>query len=87
MAKDKRAVSKTTVAVKKDDAKPGFGKRTSKWFRDMKGELNKVSWPTAKTTTNNTVVTLTMTIGSAVVLWGFDELAQLAVKALLTLAG
>jgi preprotein translocase subunit SecE len=91
MAEDKQkktAVSRTKAeAVKKDDVKPGFFKRIGRWFHDMKVELKKVSWPSRKDVTNNTVVTVVMTLLTAVVLWGFDELAQLVVRALLTLAG
>ena len=77
----------TTVAVKKDDAKPGFFKRIGKWFREMKSELKKVIWPTGKQLANNTLISLGMIVASGIVIWGFDELASLFVRALLTLAG
>jgi preprotein translocase subunit SecE len=53
----------------------------------MKSELKKVIWPTRKTLTNNTLVALGMMVISAVLVWGFDELAQMLVRALFTLAG
>jgi preprotein translocase subunit SecE len=89
MAEEKKTAvpAKAVEAVKKDDAKPGFFKRVGKWFRDMRSELKKVVWPTGKDLTNNTLVTLFMTVVSAILLWGFDELAQMAVKALIALAG
>jgi preprotein translocase subunit SecE len=92
MAEEKKAAqaavpAKAVEAVKKDDAKPGFFKRVGKWFREMRSELKKVVWPTGKDLTNNTLVTLFMTVVSAILLWGFDQLAQMAVKALLLLAG
>jgi preprotein translocase subunit SecE len=89
MAEEKKTAvpAKAVEAVKKDDAKPGFFKRVGKWFRDMRSELKKVVWPTGKDLTNNTLVTLFMTVISAILLWGFDELAQMAVKALIALAG
>ena len=37
--------------------------------------------------TNNTLVSVVMMVASAIVLWGFDWLANALVKALLTLAG
>ena len=77
----------TTVAVKKDDTKLGFFQRIGKWFREMKSELKKVIWPTGKQLTNNTLIALGMMIASSIVIWCFDEVAQLLVKALLTLAG
>jgi len=75
------------AAVKREEGKPGFFKRVSKWFREMKSELKKVIWPTPKQTLNNTVVSLVVIFASAVVLWGFDSLAQAAVKALISIAG
>ncbi len=90
MADEKKtnsAPAKPVTAVKKDDAKPGFFKRIGKWFREMKSELKKVIWPTKKTLFNNTLVSLVMMVASAVVIWGFDELAQMLVRALFMLAG
>ncbi len=79
MAEEKKvstAPAKAVTAVKKDDAKPGFFKRVQKWFREMKSELKKVIWPTPAVLAKNTVV-----------LWGFDELAQMLIRALFTLVG
>ncbi len=89
MAEEKKATApaKAVEAVKKDDTKPGFFKRVGKWFRDMRSELKKVVWPTPHDFGNNTLVSLSMVVFSAIVIWGFDELAQMAVKALLMLAG
>ena len=90
MAEEKKAAvapAKAVTAVKKDDVKPGFFKRVGKWFRDMKSELKKVIWPTPKSLTNNVLISLGMMVASAVVIWGFDELAQMLVKALFTLVG
>lgn len=89
MAEEKKSAvpTKAVEAVKKDDVKLGFFKRVGKWFRDMRSELKKVVWPTPKDVTNNTLVTIAMTLVSALFIWGFDELAQMAVKALIALAG
>ena len=90
MAEEKKvnaAPAKAVTAVKKDDTKLGFFKRIGKWFREMKSELKKVIWPTGKTLTNNTLIALSMMVISAVLVWGFDELAQMLVRALFTLAG
>ena len=81
-------VQKNAVtAVKKDETKPGFFKRIGKWFREMKSELKKVIWPTPKALMNNTLISIGMMVSSAVVIWGFDELAQMLVRALFNLAG
>ena len=90
MAEEKKtnaAPTKAVTAVKKDEAKPGFFKRVGKWFREMKSELKKVIWPTGKTLFNNTAISVGVMLASAVVLWGFDELAQMLVRALFTLVG
>ena len=86
MAKDEKVVASTN-AVKKENKKLGFGKRVAKWFREMKSELKKVVWPTRKHIINNTVVALVVMVLSAVVIWGFDELAQMIVKAVISIAG
>jgi preprotein translocase subunit SecE len=90
MAEQKKrgsAPSKAVTAVKKDDTKPGFFKRVGRWFREMKSELKKVIWPTSKQLTKNVGISLGVMVASAIVLWGFDELATMLVNALLTLAG
>ena len=90
MAEEKKtntAPAKAVTAVKKDDTKPGFFKRAVKWFREMKSELKKVIWPNGKTLFNNTAISVAVMLASAVVLWGFDELAQMLVRALFTLIG
>ena len=90
MAEERKAnaaPTKAVTAVKKDDKKPGFFKRIGKWFREMKSELKKVVWPTKKELTKNTLVSLAMMVASAIVIWGFDEIAQMLIRALLTLAG
>ena len=90
MAEEKKtnaAPTKAVTAVKKDDSKPGFFKRIGKWFREMRSELKKVIWPTRKTLVKNTLIAVGVMVAAAIVVWGFDELAQMLVKALFTLAG
>ena len=87
MAKEK-AVTTTTNAVKKEDVKKlSFFKRIAKWWREMKSELKKVIWPTPKQTLNNTIAALVVMAISAVVIWGFDEIAQMIVRAVISIAG
>lgn len=88
MANNDKAVTTTTTAVKKETGKKlGFGQRLAKWWREMKSELKKVVWPTKKQTVNNTAVSLVVMVASAIVIWAFDEVAQLIVKAVINLAG
>ena len=75
----------STNAVKKAETKLPFGKRVSKWFREMRSETKKVIWPTPKQVVNNTGVALGMMTVSALVLWGFDTLAKLGVQTLIDL--
>ena len=87
MAKEK-AVAPTTNAVKKEDVKKlSFFKRVQKWFREMRSELKKVIWPTPKQTAKNTGVALVVMAISAVVIWGFDKIAQVIVEAVISIAG
>ena len=90
MAEEKKrssAPSKAVTAVKKDDVKPGFFQRIVRWFREMKSKLKKVIWPTPQTLGKNVLISLGVMFASAIVLWGFDELATMLVNGLLTLAG
>ena len=85
---EKKAVTTTTNAVKKEDVKKlSFFKRIAKWWREMKSELKKVIWPTPKQTLNNTIAALVVMAISAVVIWGFDEIAQMIVRAVISVAG
>ena len=83
MAEEKKtnaAPAKAVTAVKKEDAQTGFFQRVGKWFREMKSELKKVIWPTPKALRNNTLISLGMMMVSAVVIWGFDQIAQMVVR-------
>ena len=88
MAKAKEdAVRRSTDPVKKVDS-PSKGKitqRIAQWFRDLKSELKKVVWPTRSQTINNTIVALVVIVLAAVVIWGFDTLAQEGIKAIVSL--
>ena len=74
-------------ANKKENFFVRAGKRVSRWFREMKSELKKVVWPTKEQTAKNTLVALVVMVISAIVIWGFDEIAQMIVKAVISIAG
>ena len=83
MAEEKKvnaAPAKAAVAVKKDNTKLTFFQKVEKGFREMKSELKKVVWPTKKALRNNTLVSVGMMLVSAVVVWGFDQIAQMVVR-------
>ena len=87
MAKEK-PVTTSTNAVKKEDVKKlSFFKRIAKWWREMKSELKKVIWPTRKALVQNSLISVGVMLVSAVVLWGFDRLAEMLVRVLFMLAG
>ena len=45
-----------------------MGRSIAKWFRELRSELKKVVWPTAKQTVNNTaVVIVTVVIVGAII--------------------
>ena len=65
---------------KKSGAKKPNG--VIKYFKDLKSEINKVTWPSWNKVLNNTIVVLIGMCVSGVVIWGIDS----ALTALLKLA-
>ena len=59
-----KAVEKQTdkKVAKKDTKKLGFFKKAIKFLRECKGEIKKISWPTAKQTTKNFGVVLAVIV-------------------------
>ena len=72
-----------TKAKKKKKDKPGLIARIKRWFREMRSELKKVVWPTRKQLINNVIVAIVVIVCSGIVIWAFDQVASLAVKALI----
>jgi preprotein translocase subunit SecE len=46
--------------------------RLSGFFKGVKSELKKVSWPTKKELTNNTIVVIVVVALMTLVVWGLD---------------
>ena len=84
-AADKPAKAEKKKDAKPADKKPGVFARIGKWFKDMKGELKKVQWPTRKQTINNTLIVIACVIVVGVFIWIFDYIAGSAIDVLLTL--
>lgn len=69
-----------TKKVEKDDKVsksankkgPGLGKRVGKFFRDTKGEFNKIIWPTFPAVVRNTCITLAVCILLGLVISAVD---------------
>ena len=70
---------------KKSDKKPGIFARAAKWLKEMKSELKKVQWPTAKQTVNNTAIVLICVIIVGLFIWIFDFVANSAIEVITTL--
>ena len=85
MSENEKVVQTEKKSEKK--SKPGIFGRIIKWFRELKSELKKVQWPTAKQTVNNTVIVILCVVVVAVVIGAFDALATAVVDAVLTLFG
>ena len=83
-AAQKESVSsdKKAKAPKKKDKKPN---RVLRWLKDLKGELKKVTWPSAKDTAKNVGVVIVCVIIVGICIWVFDYLAHAVVGALLKL--
>ena len=62
--------------------KPGFFSKIARSFRDMKGEMKKVVWPSRKQVINNTMIVLAFVAVSGVFIWGLDSILSFAIKAL-----
>lgn len=64
---------------------PGLGKRVGKFFRDTKGEFNKIIWPTFPAVVRNTGVTLAMCVLLGLIICvvdiGLSALIELMVEA------
>lgn len=64
-------------------SKPGFFKRLAKSFRDMKGEVKKIVWPTKSSIINNTIVVIVVCAVFGICIWGFDAVLSWLVQVVL----
>jgi len=62
------------------EKKPGFFARMSRSFRDMRGEMKKVVWPTKKQVINNTLVVMAAVAISAIFIGGLDSILGLIIR-------
>ena len=73
---------KAKTPDKKKDKKPN---RVLRWLKDLRGELKKVTWPSAKDTAKNVAVVIVCVLVVGVMIWIFDWVVKLVVEALLNL--
>ncbi len=68
---------------KNNEKKNGFFSRVGKFFREIRAELNKISWPTFAEVVKNTIITLVAVaiIGTFIGLldWGISSLRDWAI--------
>ena len=81
VSSDKKAKD---VKKKKDAKKPN---RVLRWFKDLRGELKKVTWPSVKDVIKNVGIVIMCVLIVGVCIWVFDWLARAVVDALLKLFG
>ncbi len=62
------------------EKKPGFFARMSRSFRDMRGEMKKVVWPTRKQVVNNTLVVMAAVAISAIFIGGLDSILGIILR-------
>jgi len=60
--------------VKKNNAFVGFFKKLAKFFRDCKGEIKKIVWPTPKTVFKNMGVVLVTILVLGLFIFGLDTI-------------
>jgi len=54
--------------------------KIARTFKDMKGEVKKVVWPSKKQVLNNSIIVFIMLIISAIFIGGIDELLVLLLQ-------
>ena len=65
--------------------KPNIFQRWARSFKDMRGEMKKVVWPTKKQVLQNTVVVLIAVLVVGAFIWIFDAISNLVVQWLIGL--
>ncbi len=79
---DNKNLEKKEVAKKKSD-KPSIWQKISKFFREYKSELKKISWPTLPEVIRNSLVTIAVVAIVGLFIWGVDTVLTLGRQALL----
>ena len=70
-----------------ENKKENFFKRTwgkvTRYFRELRSELKKVSWPTPKQVVKNTLIVVACVLVVGVFIWLFDFVAGVSINALI----
>lgn len=78
---DNKNLEKKEVAKK--EKKDGLGKKISKFFREYKSELKKISWPTLPEVIKNSLVTIVVVLIVGLFIWVVDTALTFGRDALL----
>ena len=57
--------------------------KVAKYFRELRSELKKVTWPSVQTVLKNTLVVAACVLCVGVFIWLFDFVAQVGITALI----
>ena len=82
MPRASRLVETRDARKARTPAGAGFFGRTAQFLRDVRAEMRRVSWPTAKNVQNTTIITLIAVIFFAVYLFAVDQLWTFALTRL-----
>lgn len=80
---DNKNLEKKEVAKK--EKKDGLGKKISKFFREYKSELKKISWPTFPEVIKNSLVTVVVVLIVGAFIWIVDSVLTLGRNAVLSI--
>ena len=69
------------------DSKPRVTERVQEYFKDTRGELRKVNWPSRQQATNLTLIVLAVTAAMAVFLGLTDLVFSTLIQQIIKLAG
>ncbi len=84
-AETEKSEKKDKSSKKDKNKKPGLFQRLNRWLREMRSELKKVSWPSAKDVLKNVAIVIVCVLIVGVVIGVFDALVHRIVEALLGL--
>ena len=62
------------MAKSKTEKKPGQPNAIMRYFRETRGEIRKVTWPTRQESWRLTAIVLGVTVATAAFLWLFDTI-------------
>jgi preprotein translocase subunit SecE len=71
--------------IKKTDKKPSVFGRFGKWYRELKGEVKKIVWPSKEQTVNNTAVVMGCCLVVGAFVWIVDAILNLGITGLIGL--